>query len=113
MNALSYVPYKKCSSIIKFLAKLGMKIWKSRDIPVDWAMAYIILLPKSENLTLVSDIHNSQRVADEACIAKTAVHPNELSLFHALMYYCFVYFIRIHCKNAITKTQYLYFSKVY
>ena len=55
MNALSYVPYKKCSSIIKFLAKLGRKIWKSRDIPVDWAMAYIILLPKSENLTLVSE----------------------------------------------------------
>ena len=67
MNALSYVPYKKCSSIIKFLAKLGRKIWKSRDIPVDWAMAYIILLPKSENLTLVSEF---RPIAIACCAGK-------------------------------------------
>ena len=35
--------------------KLGQKIWKSRDIPSDWAMAYIILLSKSNDLHLVSE----------------------------------------------------------
>ena len=38
---------------MKFLVKLGRKIWNSRDIPVDWAMAYIILLSKSEDLSQV------------------------------------------------------------
>ena len=37
-----------------------------------------------------SQYRESQRGADEACLAETAVRPNNLSLFHALMYYCFV-----------------------
>ena len=55
LNALSYIPYKKCSAILKFVMKLGRKIWKSRDIPSDWAVAYIILLSKSNDLHLVSE----------------------------------------------------------
>jgi len=55
LNALSYVPYKKCSAVLNFLILLGQKIWKSRDISSDWAMAYIILLSKSNDLHLVSE----------------------------------------------------------
>jgi hypothetical protein len=55
MNALTYVPYKKCTAVMKFLMKLGHKVWKCRDIPADWAMAYIILLSKSEDLSQVSE----------------------------------------------------------
>jgi len=55
LNQLTYVPYKKCSGIMKFVLKLGQKIWKSKDIPSDWAMAYIILLSKSDDLSQVSE----------------------------------------------------------
>ena len=40
---------------MKFVLKLGQKIWKSKDIPSDWAMAYIILLSKSDDLSQVSE----------------------------------------------------------
>ena len=55
INGLNYVPYKKCSSIMKFISKLGQKIWKSKDVPADWGVAYITLLSKSENLSAVSE----------------------------------------------------------
>ena len=55
LNALTYVPYKKCSAIMQFLAKLSRKIWKSQEIPADWAMAYIVILSKSDNLSVVSE----------------------------------------------------------
>jgi len=32
-----------------------------------------------------SQYRESQRGADEACLAETAVHPNKLSLFHTLI----------------------------
>ena len=46
-NGITYVPYKKCQALIDFIIKLGHKIWKSKNIPIDWAQAYIILLSKS------------------------------------------------------------------
>ena len=55
MNGLTYVPYKKCTAIMRFVLKLSTKIWKSRDIPTDWAIAYIKLLSKSDDLSVVSE----------------------------------------------------------
>jgi len=55
LNALTYVPYKKCSAILKFVHNLCVKIWKSKDIPTDWAMAYVVLLSKSNDLSCVSE----------------------------------------------------------
>ena len=55
MNGLTYVPYKKCTAIMRFVLKLSTKIWKSRDIPTDWAIAYIKLLSKSYDLSVVSE----------------------------------------------------------
>ena len=55
LNALTYVPYKKCPAILKFILQLFRKIWKTKDIPTDWACAYIVLLSKSENFSQVSE----------------------------------------------------------
>jgi hypothetical protein len=49
-NGISYVPYKKCESILKILHKIFIKIWKSRKVPQEWATAFIILLSKSNIL---------------------------------------------------------------
>lgn len=51
-NALSYVPYKKCDSILKVLVKIFGRIWQLKKIPEEWAIAYIILLSKSDKLNL-------------------------------------------------------------
>jgi hypothetical protein len=55
MNALSYVPYKKCKSIISIIHKICLKVWASQDIPDDWAVAYIVLLQKSDDLSSPSE----------------------------------------------------------
>ena len=54
-NGLSYVPYKKCPSILKVLVLIYAKIWKEQVVPEEWAIAYIILLSKSEKLHVVSE----------------------------------------------------------
>ena len=55
LNSLPYVPYKKCNSILNFIHKLGIKIWKSEEIPDGWAQAYIVLLAKSDDLSDCSE----------------------------------------------------------
>ena len=55
LNGLCYIPYKKCIALLKFVEKIGRKIWKSKQIPADWAQAYIILLAKSEDLSQISE----------------------------------------------------------
>ena len=55
LNGLCYIPYKKCIVLLKFVEKIGRKIWKSKQIPADWAQAYIILLAKSEDLSQISE----------------------------------------------------------
>ena len=55
MNGITYVPYKKCIALLKFVVRLGRKIWKRKDIPLDWARAYIILLAKSQDLANISE----------------------------------------------------------
>ena len=55
LNCLTYVPYKKCSSLRQYIFKLGKRIWQSQDIPKDWAEAFIILLFKAGQLSNVAD----------------------------------------------------------
>ncbi len=56
LNALSYVPYKKCPSILLTLHRIIQKIWISRDIPEDWGKAFIVLLSKDpEKLDVPSE----------------------------------------------------------
>ena len=54
-NALTYVPYKKCPALLKYVHKIGCKIWKDRVVPPDWGEAFIVLLSKSEILSEVSE----------------------------------------------------------
>ena len=55
LNALSYVPYKKCPAILDTLHRIVKKIWRTQDIPESWAVAYIVLLSKSDQLDTVSE----------------------------------------------------------
>jgi hypothetical protein len=51
LNGLSYLIYKMCPSILATLHKICVHVYKSRDIPEDWAAAYVVLLQKSEDLS--------------------------------------------------------------
>jgi hypothetical protein len=49
LNSLTYVPYKKCPVLIRFLHKFVSKIWREKTVPDDWAQAFIVLLSKDLN----------------------------------------------------------------
>ena len=51
LDAISYVPYKRCPSILPVLVKLFEKVWISKQVPSEWAAASIILLAKSSKLS--------------------------------------------------------------
>lgn len=58
LDAITYVPFKKCPSLIAFLYRLGLKIWEEREIPADWAQAFMTLLKKgslTDDLDIVSE----------------------------------------------------------
>ena len=52
---LLYVPYKKCKSLQNFVVKFARKIWRAKDVPADWAQAFIVLLSKSNDLASVAE----------------------------------------------------------
>lgn len=49
MNSLTYLPYKKCDSILRTLLKIIRKIFDTKDVPEDWALAFIVLLQKKKD----------------------------------------------------------------
>jgi hypothetical protein len=55
LNGLGYVPYKKCPSILKVQLLIFLKIWTTKEVPEDWARAYMVLLSKSDILDSVSE----------------------------------------------------------
>ena len=52
LNGLSYVIYKKCPSILRTLHRIFRQIYKTKDIPESWASAFVVLLQKSDDLSL-------------------------------------------------------------
>jgi len=46
LDAMPYVPFKKCTALIIFLHRLGIKMWKECDVADDWAQAFMALLKK-------------------------------------------------------------------
>ena len=46
LNALPYTIYKKCWSVVLTLHKIFKKIWRTKEVPEDWAVAFIVLLSK-------------------------------------------------------------------
>ena len=58
LDAITYVPFKKCFALIVFLQLLGLKIWKEIEIADDWAQAFMALLKKGslfDDLEIVSE----------------------------------------------------------
>jgi hypothetical protein len=55
LDGISYVPYKRCPSVLPVLAKIFEKVWTSQEIPSSWASACIQLLPKTEKLSDPAD----------------------------------------------------------
>ena len=51
LDGILYVPFKRCPCLVKLLVKIFRKVWKTKDIPAEWATASIQLLAKSANLT--------------------------------------------------------------
>jgi hypothetical protein len=50
LNALPYLIYKKCPSVLAALHRLILRVWREQEIPSRWGRAFIILLSKSEVL---------------------------------------------------------------
>ena len=50
LNALTYLIYKKCPSILKSLHRICVHVYKSKKVPKDWAAAFVVLLQKSDSL---------------------------------------------------------------
>ena len=58
LNALPYLPYKKCAAILKFTVRLGHKIWKKREIysGSSWlGLCVHCINLKTDDLSAVSD----------------------------------------------------------
>ena len=53
LDAITYVPFKKCPTIIVFLHLLGIKIWKELEVADDWAQGMMKLL---KNGSLFEDL---------------------------------------------------------
>jgi hypothetical protein len=55
VNGIPYIVYKRCDSVLRLLHKLSWRIWKTKSVPDDWAVAFIILLAKSGKLDVASE----------------------------------------------------------
>jgi hypothetical protein len=55
VNGIPYIVYKRCPSVLLLLHKLVRRIWKVGSVPDDWAVAFVILLAKSEQLGVPSE----------------------------------------------------------
>ena len=52
LNSLTYLIYKKCPSILRVLHRICTHVYKTKQVPDDWAAAYVVLLQKTEILHL-------------------------------------------------------------
>ena len=55
MNSIPYTVYKRCPAVLRFLHRIVELIWKTKSVPEDWALAFVILLAKSEHLDLPAE----------------------------------------------------------
>ena len=78
LNGLTYVPYKKCRAIMVTFHKIVRKIWQSRDVPEDWAQAFIVLMSKSDLLDLPSEF---RPIAIASTVGKIFFSATKVSCF--------------------------------
>jgi hypothetical protein len=70
LDAIGYVPFKKCRALIKFVHRMGIKIFEKLEVADDWAQAVVALL-KTGSLTEGLDIVSEFRpITMTACIGK-------------------------------------------
>jgi hypothetical protein len=50
LNTLPYLIYKKCDAILRTAHKIFLKIFRDKDIPRDWAIAFVVLLQKLKDV---------------------------------------------------------------
>ena len=50
LNSLPYLIYKKCNAIMRTAHLIFLKIFKSKDVPRDWAIAFVVLLQKTKGV---------------------------------------------------------------
>jgi len=50
LNTLPYLIYKKCDSILRTAHQIFLKIFRDKDIPRDWAIAFVVLLQKLKDV---------------------------------------------------------------
>jgi hypothetical protein len=50
LNSLPYLIYKKCIAILGMAHRIFLKIFTSKDIPSDWAIAFVVLLQKYKDV---------------------------------------------------------------
>lgn len=51
LNALTYVLYKRCNSVLRTLYNILLHVFDKKDVPADWAAAFVVLLQKSDDLS--------------------------------------------------------------
>jgi len=52
INAITFLVYKKCPGLLKYLFRVIKRVWMSRQIPRSWQCALVVLIAKSSNLTM-------------------------------------------------------------
>lgn len=50
LNSLPYLIYKRCDAILRTAHQIFLKIFRSKDIPSDWALAFVVLLQKTKDV---------------------------------------------------------------
>jgi hypothetical protein len=50
LNTLPYLIYKKCDAILRTAHQIFLKIFRDKDIPRDWAIAFVVLLQKLKDV---------------------------------------------------------------
>ena len=51
LNGISYVPYKKCDRLLRRFYDIVKRIHTTAEVPDDWGIAYMVLIPKEEDRT--------------------------------------------------------------
>ena len=50
LNSLPYLIYKKCKAILRTAHLIFLKIFRNKDVPSNWATAFVVLLQKNKDV---------------------------------------------------------------
>jgi len=55
LNSITFLVYKKCPGVLRYLLKIMERVWKTCEIPRSWQCALVVLLSKSDVLDQPSE----------------------------------------------------------